>query len=129
MEPPKFLSIPNLIRIQQNQIGLYGGLEGIRDMNLLEFAAAVPSSGFGDQFYHEDIFAMAAAYLFHIIKDHPFVDGNKRAGAMAAYVFLNANGYDLDVAENEFERICLGVAEGCIKKDEVANFFREAFDK
>lgn len=127
MDSPIFLSIQNLIRIQENQIEQYGGIHGVRDMNLLESAAAMPLAGVGDQFLHEDIFAMAAAYLFHIIRNHPFIDGNKRAGAMAAYVFLVANGYDLDVSEDEFEAICMGVAEGKVEKKTVAEFFRSAF--
>lgn len=68
---------------------------------------------------------MAAAYLFHIIKNHPLLDGNKRTGAMAAYVFLAANDHEIDVSEGEFEAICLGVAEGKTSKDEVAEFIRK----
>ena len=85
----------------------------------------MPAAGFENQFLHEDIFAMAAAYLFHLTMNHPFVDGNKRTGAMAAYVFLLTNGPEPDVNENEFEAICFGVAEGRVGKAEVAEFFRK----
>lgn len=126
MEHPKFLSVQNVITMNRNQIALYGGTFGIRDMALLESAVAQPWAGFGDQYLHEDLYAMAAAYLFHIIKNHPFLDGNKRTGAMAAYVFLAANGLDLELDEDRFERLCWGVAAGEVEKHAVSEFFRSA---
>ena len=62
---------------------------------------------------------MAAVYLYHIVRNHPFVDGNKRTGAVAAYSFLAHNGYELDVPEEEFEEIVLGVAKGEVEQSEV----------
>jgi len=70
--------------------------------------------------------AMAAAYLFHITSNHPFLDGNKRAGAMAAYVFLDANGYDLTASPGDFESMVLRIAEGVISKDDVIKWFRKS---
>jgi death-on-curing protein len=74
----------------------YGGETGLRDVALLHSALAMPQSSFGGQFLHHDLFEMAAAYLYHIVQDHPFVDDNKRTGAVAAIVFLAMNGVDLD---------------------------------
>ena len=68
----------------------YGGLPGLRDEGLLESAVAQAVATFGGEYLHNDIFQMAAAYLFHIVQNHPFVDGNKRAGAAAAVVFLGS---------------------------------------
>jgi death-on-curing protein len=74
----KFLDLLDVLEIHQSRIDAYGGASGIRELGLLESALAQPQSGFGDQYLHADIFEMAAAYLFHIVLNHPFVDGNKR---------------------------------------------------
>ena len=68
---------------------------------------------------------MAAAYLFHITQNHPFVDSNKRTGAVAAIVFMSLNGIELKAAQEEFEEIVLDVANSKVGKDVIANFFRE----
>lgn len=67
---------------------------------------------------------MAAAYLFHLTQNHPFIDGNKRVGAMAAFVFLVLNGQMLEAPEDAYEQIVLGVATGTVGKSEIASFFR-----
>lgn len=67
---------------------------------------------------------MAAAYLFHIVKNHPFVDGNKRVGAMAAFTFLKLNGVLLEATNPAFERIVVSVVEGATEKAAVAAFLR-----
>lgn len=121
---PVFLSLGDALEIHRDQIERYGGDLGVRDRGLLESALAMPCAGFGGQYLHEDIHAMAAAYLFHIVKNHPFVDGNKRAGAIAAYVFLRLNGVKLDAPEPAYERLVLAVAEGRADKAEIAGFFR-----
>ena len=73
---------------------------------------------------HRDTFEMASAYLFHIVQNHPFVDGNKRTGAVAAVVFLALNGIALEADEDEFERTVRKVAEGRLDKEEIAMFLR-----
>lgn len=122
---PVFLTVPMVLRIHEDQIQRYGGSPGVRDMGLLESAVAMPQAGFGGQYLHTDIFEMAAATLFHIVKNHPFVDGNKRAGAMAAYAFLGLNGTGLDAPETAFGDLVLAVAEGKASKSAVAEFFRK----
>jgi death-on-curing protein len=67
---------------------------------------------------------MAAAYLFHITRDHPFVDGNKRAGLAAALVFLGLNGKHVQADDGELAELLLGVAGGRVSKAEVAVFFQ-----
>jgi death-on-curing protein len=91
-----FLDIPDLLRIHADQVDLYGGEHGVRDPGLLESATAQPRATFGGEFLHGDVFDMAAAYLFHIVQNHPFIDGNKRTGLMAALVFLDLNGVEID---------------------------------
>lgn len=94
-------------------------------MGLLESAMATPQSGMYGHYAHADLFEMAAAYLFHIVKNHPFVDGNKRTGAVAALVFLSLNGVEIAANEMAFEKIILAVAEGVAGKAEVTKFFRD----
>ena len=67
---------------------------------------------------------MAAAYLFHIVRNHPFIDGNKRTGAVASVVFLMMNGIELHADEDSFEKMVLSVAEGKTDKSAIAQFFR-----
>jgi death-on-curing protein len=94
-------------------------------MALLQSALAMPRAGSGGQYFHTDLNEMAAAYLFHIVKNHPFVDGNKRVGAMAAFAFLKLNGSTLKAPESAFERVVLSVAGGKSDKAAVAAFFRK----
>ncbi len=68
---------------------------------------------------------MAAAYLFHIVQNHPFLDGNKRTGAVAAIVFLSMNGIELDADEPQLEKMVRDVAQGRAGKSAVADFLRK----
>lgn len=121
---PKFLSLSEVLEIHRDQIQRYGGDLGVRDLGLLQSAIAMPAAGFGDTYFHTDIFEMAAAYLFHIVQNHPFIDGNKRAGAVASIVFLDLNDISLAADEDQFERLVLRVAEGKADKAEITAFFR-----
>ena len=125
MKKPIFLELDEIISIHRDQIERYGGKSGIRDIELLRSAVAMPCAGFSDDYVHTDIFEMASAYLFHIIRNHPFVDGNKRTGAVAAVVFLMMNGIELQVGEEDFEYMVRAVAEGKMNKSEIADFFRK----
>ena len=119
-----FLTLDEVIEIHRGVIERFGGSPGIRDMGLLQSAVAMPQASFIGQFLHDDLFEMAAAYLFHIVQNHPFVDGNKRVGAMAAYTFLRLNGLTLTSPDIDFETIILGVAQGKLGKAAVAEFLR-----
>src|SRR5687768_3042628 len=94
-----------------------GGLSGIHDHGLLDAAVAMPRQRFGGGYLHRNLPAMAAAYLYHLAQNHPFHDGNKRVAVMAAYVFLDANGMDLDVSPSDLETVTRRVASGEMKKD------------
>jgi len=122
---PTFLTLDEVIEIHSEMINRYGGSDGIRDKGLLESAVSTPRAGFGDQYLHSDIFQMAAAYLFHIVKNHPFIDGNKRTGAMAAFVFLKLNNHTLTAGEIQYERMVRAVAESKLEKREIAEFFQK----
>jgi len=122
---PVFLGLGDVLLIHRDQIERYGGDPGVRDIGLLQSALAMPQAGFGGRFLHNDIYEMAAAYLFHVAQNHPFVDGNKRTGAAAALVFLDLNGVDLEISEDALVDVVMAVAEGKADKTEVAEFFRK----
>jgi death on curing protein len=120
----RFLSLTEVLRIHRSSIDLYGGDPAVRAIGLLQFAIAQPRASFGGQYLHDDLPAMAAAYLYHIVSNHPFVDGNKRTGAGAAFVFLRLNNVKVTAAEDEFTEIVLAVARGQASKEAVTEFFR-----
>jgi death-on-curing protein len=120
----KFLSLTEVLEIHQDQVDRYGGTSGIRDIELLKSALGMPSATYSGEFLHTDAYEMAAAYLFHLVKNHPFLDGNKRVGAVAALIFLALNGYDFEAPEDDFADMVLAVARGEIDKAEVAVFIR-----
>lgn len=118
MKRPRFLSVEDVVRIHGNTIEHEGGPGGIRYYPLLESAVMMPQQQFGGQYLHQNIPAMAAAYLYHITQNHPFCDGNKRAGAISAFVFLDVNDFDLTASAAEFEQVVLNVASGQISKEQ-----------
>ena len=122
-EPPTFLSVDNVLYMHSDSIRIEGGCDGVRDVALLESAVLMPQQQFGGEYLHHGLAAMAAAYLYHITCNHPFVDGNKRAGAMAAFVFLDANNCELTATEVEFEEIVQLVASGAFSKDHLIDWF------
>ncbi len=103
---------------------LAGAQAGIRDLELLKSALGAPAATYGGEFLHTDIYEMAAAYLFHLAKNHPFIDGNKRVGAVSALVFLAMSGYDFDAPEEDFAEMVLSVAGGELGKSGVVDFIR-----
>jgi death-on-curing protein len=121
---PQFLTTEEVMEINRDQVERYGGLAGVRDEALLLSALAMPQSGFGDEYAHKNLFEMAAAYLFHLVQNHPFIDGNKRAGAVAARVFLLLNGVALDMPEDSIYDLVIATAEGRATKAEIADAVR-----
>jgi death-on-curing protein len=107
-----------------SKIATYGGSDGVRDVGLLQSAMAQPEASFGGQFLHADVFEMAAAYLFHIVQNHPFVDGNKRVGLEAALLFLEINGQSIDTDDDALIDLVLQTAQGQTTKQQIAAFFR-----
>jgi death-on-curing protein len=122
---PEFLTLGDVLESHAQQIERYGGSDGIRDVGLLESAIAQPQARFGGDYLHADIFEMAAAYLFHLVKNHPFIDGNKRIGLEATLVFLEINGLTTRATDEALVELTLSVARGEAGKQQVAEFFRE----
>ncbi|MDR3110096.1 MAG: type II toxin-antitoxin system death-on-curing family toxin [Planctomycetaceae bacterium] len=121
----RFPTKDDILEIHSNQIEKYGGSTGIRDMGLLESALAMPQAMFGGQYLHSSTYEMAAAYLFHIVSNHPFLDGNKRTGTLAALFFLNLNGLRFEGSGDALESLVISVAQGEADKSVIAMFFRE----
>ena len=122
---PIFLTPAENLEIHEYQIEHFGGSDGMRSREMLESAVGIPSSTFSGNYLHPTIPDMAAAYLFHLVENHPFVDGNKRVGTMSALVFLELNGYDFDASDDELTEVVLQVASGKMSKDALSTFFRQ----
>jgi death-on-curing protein len=122
---PLFLTLDEILEIHQQQVDLYGGAAGVRDLGGLESALAQPAATFGGEFLHGSIPAMAAAYLFHLCQNHPFIDGNKRTGANAAVTFLLMNGWAPEFEWEELVQVVLSVASGVMEKRELIRVFEK----
>lgn len=124
MDKIAFLEIEDVLRIHARQIKRFGGDPGIRDAGLLESALAMPRASFDGEFVHEDVPAMAGAYLFHLAKNHAFIDGNKRVALGAALYFLYLNDIPPEFPEQALESCVLSVAAGGMTKDQATAFLR-----
>ena len=122
---PDFLDVDDVLEIHALQTERFGGVSGVLDRGRLESAVAQPMAMFAGNFLHEDLYDMAAAYLFHIARDHPFFDGNKRTALLAALVFLEINGVSIRAEEDELEDLAVGAAEGRADKSSLARFFQD----
>lgn len=122
---PAFLTVAQVLAIHRRMIAEFGGEEGVLDEGLLESAVMMPGAQYGGEFLHEDLAAMAAAYLFHICRNHPFVDGNKRTALAAAEVFLLLNGRHLGATNQQAYEVTQGIATGELDKDQVTAFFKD----
>jgi death-on-curing protein len=123
---PLFLTLDEALGLHADQIRSYGGSSGLRDLGLLQSALAMPETSFDGEFLHGTLFEMAAAYLFHIARKHPFVDGNKRTALMCALVFLGLNSKRLDAESEALYALVDGVAAGSVDKAEVSVFLRQS---
>ena len=122
---PFFLTLDDVLIAHGDLIDLFGGDPGLRDLGLLESALAQPMAGAGGIYAHPDLFSMAAAYLFHIVRNHPFVDGNKRTALVAALLFLGLNGVELETDDEPLEVMVWSVARNELGKEQIASWLRE----
>ncbi len=121
---PTFLSPDEVLALHEDQITRYGGRRGVRGLNLLFSALGTPSATFEGVLLHNDLFEMAAAYLYHVARNHPFVDGDKRTALAVALVFLWFNGFRLQADDEALTDLVLRVAAGKATKAEAAVFFK-----
>jgi death-on-curing protein len=122
---PVFLGLDEILALHADQIRRYGGRAGTRDLELLKSALGMPEASYGGAYLHPSLAEMAAAYLYHIVRNHPFVDGNKRVGLIAALVFLGLNELELAADPDALFDLVLGVAAGTVAKAEVAVFLQQ----
>lgn len=120
-----FLTVEDVIQIHREELAEFGGLEGIRDRGGLESAVAQPPIRFGRRFAHKDEFEMAAAYAFHICRNHPFVDGNKRTALSSCLTFLQLNGIVIEDLECDLYDAMMRIAQGRMEKGELAIKLRD----
>ncbi len=123
-----WLKLDRVLAIHRRQIAEHGGSDGVRDMGLLESALARPQ----DLHAYEpdsDIPALAAAYAFGIVKNHPFIDGNKRTGYVAMEWFLIRNGYTLIAPPEEKYLTILALASGDLSEEELTEWLSERVSK
>lgn len=111
-----FLNLAEVIEIHEDQIKRYGGHPGLRDFNLLSSALAMPEASFGGDYLHIDIFEMAAAYVYHLCKNHPFVDGNKRTALACGLVFLEINRITITDKAGKLYEAVISTASGELDK-------------
>ena len=122
---PVFLTTEEVLALHDDQIRRYGGGGGIRDLGLLSSALGAPAATFDGEYLHPTLFEMAAAYLFHLAKNHPFVDGNKRVALAAALAFLWLNGFEVVADPALLGDLVLAVATSESSKADAAAFLRD----
>jgi death-on-curing protein len=122
-DEPNWLNAQILEAIHADQIIEHGGISGIRDQGLLESALARPRQKWSFE-PKTELPELAAAYTFGIAKNHPFVDGNKRAALVAAYTFLAINDFELEAPEPEAVSMILGTADGSVSESDLATWIR-----
>ena len=125
MQIPEFVDIELAIAIHDDLIDTFGGSLGIRDLGLLESALAQPQAFFFGTLLHKNIEEQAAAYLYHICKNHPFVDGNKRTALAVMEAFLGMNGWELNISNQDLENLVLDVANDRLDKSSITEIIKE----
>lgn len=123
------LAVEIVREIHTDAIVKFGGSDGLRDMALLESAVAAPQASFGGQSPYKDIAEVAAAYLFYLCRNHPFIDGNKRVALGACIVFLRLNGIEPKADGPDWEDLTLAVAGSAIDRDEATQRLRRLLPK
>jgi death-on-curing protein len=123
------LTVEIVREIHAEAIAKFGGSDGVRDPALLESAVAAPQASFGGKSPYRDLTEVAAAYLFYLCRNHPFLDGNKRAALGACIVFLRLNGIEPRPDSPEWEDLTLAVASSALDRDEATVRLRKLLPK
>jgi len=124
-----YLTAKQIMFIHSRLIKETGGSQGVHDLSALLSAVGRPQSSFDDQDLYTDLFSKAAALIDSLIRNHPFVDGNKRTGMAAGALFLRQNGYALKVDNEEVVSIALGIAQSQLDLDQIAAWLKENSQK
>lgn len=126
MQIPKFLNEKDVIAIHDRQIEKFSGSLGIKDKGLLESALAQPQASFGGEFLHPTIYEQAAAYLYHISMNHPFIDGNKRTAFAVMDTFLRVKKYYLNLTNDQAYNLVLQLVQGDVSKTELISYLEQS---
>lgn len=121
----EFLDVQEVLELHAAALARWGGMEGVRDLGALSSAVMQPQASFDGEYLHGDLFLMAAAYAFHIAEAQAFLDGNKRAGVLAAAIFLDRNGVRVPEQEDVLYLALLEVSERTMTKAQLADLLRE----
>ena len=111
--------------IHAEAIARFGGSDGVRDSALLESAVAAPQASSGGRSPYRDLAEVAAAYLYYLCRNHPFIDGNKRAAFGSCIVFLRLNGVEPKPDGPEWEELVLAIASGSLAREQATIRLRE----
>ena len=111
-----------ILKLHGDLIKIFGGIDGIRDENLLDSAIETPFQTFGGQDLYPTLTEKAARLGYGLIKNHPFLDGNKRIGTHAMLTFLDINGAEIEFDEDELIKIIFNVADNSITYEEFLNW-------
>lgn len=125
MQEPKWLKEKVVTAVHSRQLAEHGGMDGVRDAGLLSSALARPRNVFAYTTPKPDLATLAAAYAYGIIKNHPFVDGNKRTGYVLCRTFLKLNGTDIDATDIEKYQVVIAAADGSLSEEQFASWLRE----
>jgi death-on-curing protein len=125
----KYLTEEQVLFIHSRLIDETGGVHGVRDLGLLQSAVSRPKATFGSEDLYPDICHKAAALMESLIKNHPFIDGNKRTAITSAGIFLQRNGYILETAQRELEQFTLSVVTGKASFEDAVKWFEKYFLK
>jgi death-on-curing protein len=127
VKEPLWLSKALILAVHDRLLADYGGSPGVRDEGLLESALSKPQNLFA--YGQPSIFQLAASYAFGIVKNHPFIDGNKRTGFVAAGAFLDSNGFELTASEVDATLKTFGLAAGEVSESEYATWLEKSCEK
>lgn len=125
MQIPEFLEVSDVLEMHQVLIEQLGGTPGVRDEGLLDSALSQPKATFFGELLHPTIYEQAAAYLYHLSQNHPFIDGNKRTAYGAMEAFLRLNGYNLALLDEEVYDLVMQVAQGQMSKEELGAYLSQ----
>lgn len=123
MSEPEWLDVGIVLDVHAEQLALFGGADGVRDIGLLESALGRPLNKFS--YGETDLAALAAAYAYGIARNHPFVDGNKRTAFASLIVFLGLNGIDFNVLPEQATGMILSMAAGEVSEESLARWIKD----
>ncbi|MFZ4676018.1 MAG: type II toxin-antitoxin system death-on-curing family toxin [Nodosilinea sp.] len=128
MPTPNFPNRDEVLVLHANQIATFGGTAGVRDQGLLDSALAQPQATFGGKLLHPTLADQAAACLYHLSRNHPFIDGNKRTAFGVMDAFIEVNGYRLTLTDDEAYELTMQVAQGQMGKAELVGMLAKALE-